>query len=236
MAAQEIRNLIILGSDHGGYTAAVHRTRGQLEPLVLQVGTEPLLDTQGETGIGGGGAVTGSVDGELLTDEGNDRGGGAKIGEQACRRQCAALVFELIGGYLEDDVDRVAQVIRQVGASGRVGEVLAEATRFTAYLTAEARAAGVRLRAEQIRKGVLSRLGATVPPHHEFAVSTALDALFEGRIYAAATAFGHGSAGDLIALHALTAFTAMLGLHVSAAGEFTSANLAAFASVMRPRD
>lgn len=236
MAAEEIRNLFIVGSDHRGYTAAVHRTRGRLEPLVLEVGAEPLLATQDGTGLDGCGVATGSVDSELLTGEVDGRGGGAKIGEQASRRQSAALVFELIGGYVEDDVDRVTQVIRQVGTSGRVGEVLAEATRFTAYLAAEARAAGVRLRAEQIRKGVLSRLGATVPPHHELAVSTALDALFEGRFYAATTAFGDGSAGDLIALHALTAFTAVLGLHVSAAGEFTSANLVAFASVMRPRD
>ncbi|WP_326836912.1 hypothetical protein VSH64_18765 [Amycolatopsis rhabdoformis] len=153
----------------------------------------------------------------------------------AGRRECAALVFELIGGYVEDDADRVAQIARRVDRSGRVGEVLAEATRFAAYLTAEARAAGVRLRAGQIRRGVLSRLAATVPPHHELAVSTALDALFAGRFPAAAAAFGDGPAGDLIALHALTAFTAMLGVRVSEPGEFTSANLAALASVLHPR-
>ncbi|MEV8612958.1 hypothetical protein AB0383_34420 [Amycolatopsis sp. NPDC051373] len=173
---------------------------------------------------------------KAVPGEADERGSGAKIGEQARRSRCAALVFDLIGGYVEDDVGRIARVIRQVGASGRVGEVLAEATRFAAYLTAEARAAGVRLRAAQIRTGVLSRLAATVPPHHELAVSTALDALFEGRFPAAAASFGDGPAGDLIALHALTAFTAMLGIRVSAPGEFTSANLALLASVLHPRD
>ncbi|MET7992756.1 hypothetical protein ABZU76_17855 [Amycolatopsis sp. NPDC005232] len=168
--------------------------------------------------------------------EEDERRVGVKIGGQVDRRECAALVFELIGGYVEGDADRVAQVTRQVGASARVGEVLAEATRFAAYLTAEARAAGARLKARQIRTGVLSRLAATVPPHHELAVSAALDALFEGRFHAAAAAFGDGPAGDLIALHALTAFTAMLGIRVAAPGEFTSANLAALASILHRRD
>ncbi|WP_432855673.1 hypothetical protein ACQPXB_22875 [Amycolatopsis sp. CA-161197] len=227
MTAEEIRNVIIVGSDAGGHTAAVHG----LEPAAHPLDAESPVDIPGGTGIEARNAVTRSIDSELLADE----GGGVEIGEQAWRRHCVALVLELIGGYIEDDVDRVAQVIHQVGESGHVGEVLAEATRFTAYLAAEARAAGARLRAEQIRKGMLARLAATVPPHHELAVSTALDALFEGRFCAAGAAFGDGPAGDLIALHALTAFTAMLGTHVSEPGEFTAARLAAFASAIRPR-
>ncbi|QRP42691.1 hypothetical protein [Amycolatopsis sp. FDAARGOS 1241] len=234
MAAEEIRNLIIIGSGAASDTATIYGRRPQLASSLLKVVTESLLETQGGTGTGGCAMDTGSVDGPLLTD--GDDEGGVKLGEQAHRRQCAALLFELIGGYVEGDADRVAQVAGQVDASGRVGEVLAEATRFTSYLTAEARAAGARLRAERIRAGVLSRLAPTVPPHHELAVSAALDALFEGRFRAAAAAFGDGSAGDLIALHALAAFTAMLGAHAFAPGEFTSANLVALASVMRPRD
>jgi hypothetical protein len=224
MAAEEIMSPIIVGSVPAGHPAAECQTRAQLEPLVLHAIAESPVPAQDGMGIEERVAITSSIDGE--------REGGAKIGEQASRRQCAALVFELISGYVEDDAHRVARVTRQVGVSGRVGEVLAEATRFTAYLTAEARAAGARLRVEQIRTGVLSRLAATVPPHHEMAVSNALDALFEGRFHAAATAFGEGSAGHLIALHALAAFTAVLGTHVSAPGEFTSVIFTAFASVM----
>ncbi|HKN51221.1 MAG TPA: FAD-dependent oxidoreductase, partial [Amycolatopsis sp.] len=36
MAAEEIRNLIIVGSGPAGYTAAVYAARAQLEPLVFE--------------------------------------------------------------------------------------------------------------------------------------------------------------------------------------------------------
>lgn len=213
----------MFGSGPAGHAAAECRPRAQLEPLDLRAVAEPPGAARDEIGIEERAVVTSSTEGD------------AETGEQAGRRQCAALVFELIGGYIAEDAHWVARVIRQVGLSGRVSEVLAEATRFTAYLTAEARAAGARLKGEQIRTGVLSRLAATVPPHHELAVSNALDALFEGRFRTAAAEFGEGSDGDLIALHALAAFAAMLGTHVSAPGEFTSAILTAFASVMHSR-
>ena len=46
MAAEEIRNLIIVGSGPAGYTAAVYAARAQLEPLVFE-GTQ-----EGTTNVG----------------------------------------------------------------------------------------------------------------------------------------------------------------------------------------
>ncbi|MEV0074750.1 FAD-dependent oxidoreductase, partial [Amycolatopsis sp. NPDC050768] len=36
MAAEEMRNLIVVGSGPAGYTAAVYAARAQLEPLVFE--------------------------------------------------------------------------------------------------------------------------------------------------------------------------------------------------------
>ncbi|HEY3692844.1 MAG TPA: hypothetical protein VGL46_21590 [Pseudonocardiaceae bacterium] len=181
----------------------------------LQVGEEALL--------AGDGPATD------VTDEPDHNG------EQDLRRVLSALVFDLIGGYLDEDADRVAQIAGQVRATGRVGEALSEALRFVGFLTQQGRAVGARLRVEEIRSAVLSRLSVTLPPHYELAVSAALDLFLAGRADEAVAAFGEGPDGDMIALHALTAYGAMLGEHLYAPGAFTSDNLAIMGALMSQR-
>jgi hypothetical protein len=113
--------------------------------------------------------------------------------------------------------------------------VVTEALRFTAFLTQQGQAVGAHLPVDEVRTVVLARLSTTLPPHQELAVSTGLDHFLAGRSTDAVTAFGDGPDGDLIALHTLTAYTAVLGTHLCAPGEFTSANLAAMGSLMHQR-
>lgn len=141
-------------------------------------------------------------------------------------------MFDLIGGYLDADTDRVAQIAGQARPTGTVGDVLTEALRFNAFLTLHARATGyppVRRRGPHHGP---DRLGATPPPHHELAVATALDHFLAGRAADAVAAFGDGPEGDLIALHTLAAYTAVPGTHLFEPGEFTSTNLAVLGSLM----
>lgn len=191
----------------------------------LQIGLEALLGEPVPT--------TGQDD---RVDDGHDEDQDAEAGDGTGRRgQCAALVFDLIGGYLDDAPDRVAQIAGQVRATGLVGEVLQEALRFTAFLTMQGEAAGTRLPADAVRTAVLAKLGTTLPPHHELAVSTALDLFLSDRPADAVTAFGDGPDGDLLALHAVTAYTAVLGTHLAPPGEFTSTALAAMGALMHHR-
>jgi hypothetical protein len=187
-------------------------------------GAGPLATGDADEGDGDG---DGEIFDQLFAEEDVDTGNGA-----GRRGQLAALVFDLIGAYLDENADRVAQIAGQVAATDMVGEVLAEAARFTRFLTMQGQALGARLRVDEIRTAVLSRLSATLPPHHELAVATALDHFLDGRADDAVAAFGDGPAGDLIVLHTLTAYTAVLGTHLYAPGEFTSANLAVMGALM----
>jgi hypothetical protein len=196
----------------------------------LQIGVEALLGGHIPDADAGDAGDDGLFDALFAHDESDDGDD-----EQEPRRVLSALVFDLIGGYLDEDADRVAQIAGQISATGQVGEALSEALRFVAFLSLQGRTVGARLRVEEIRAAVLARVSVTLAPHHELAVSAALDHLLAGRTDEAVDAFGEGAAGDLIALHTLTAYGAMLGEHLCGPGEFTSANLAVMAALMSQR-
>ena len=151
------------------------------------------------------------------------------------RGRVAALVFDLIGGYIDSDQDRVLQVAEQIRAGGDLDEALNEAIRFTSHLTRLARRHGMRVSADEVRRAVLARLGGILPAHEELAVSTALDTFIAGNEPGGVAAVGPGVDGDLLTLHTITAYTAWLGTELIAPGQFTAENLAAISAIISHR-
>ena len=145
--------------------------------------------------------------------------------------RAAALSLDLVGGYIDGNAARVAKAVEQITAYDAVDNALFEATRFAEDVATHRTA----FSADDIRQAVLTRLKATVPLEQDVAISAALDHCLAGRFDQARDVFGQGDAGNLAALHVIAAYTAMLGLHTSEPGEFTSGHMAYIAELVSYR-